>query len=60
MTRIVTALLSSLVAVTVANTAALADVANGEKLARRWCAECHVVASGSRLTFESQRGFPGA
>ena len=38
-------LLSSLVAVTVANTAALADAANGEKLARRWCASCHVVAA---------------
>jgi mono/diheme cytochrome c family protein len=48
MHRIATTLLSSLVAVTVANTAALADVANGEKLARRWCASCHVVATDQR------------
>jgi mono/diheme cytochrome c family protein len=25
-----------------------ADAANGEQLARRWCAECHVVASDQR------------
>ena len=48
MHRIATTLLSSLVAVTVANTAALADAANGEKLARRWCASCHVVAADQR------------
>ena len=48
MTRIATTLLSSLVAVTFASTAALADAANGEKLARRWCADCHVVASDQR------------
>ena len=48
MHRIATTLLSSLVAVTVANTAALADAANGEKLARRWCASCHVVATDQR------------
>ena len=48
MHRIATTLLSSLVAVTVANSAALADAANGEKLARRWCASCHVVAADQR------------
>lgn len=26
-------------------TALAADAANGERLARRWCAECHVVAA---------------
>jgi len=48
MHRIATTLLSSLVAITFASTAALADAANGEKLARRWCADCHVVASDQR------------
>jgi mono/diheme cytochrome c family protein len=28
--------------------AAAADVANGEKLAKRWCAACHVVASDQK------------
>ena len=27
---------------------ALADAANGERLARRWCASCHVVASDQK------------
>lgn len=48
MPRIAAALLSSLVAMTLVNTAALADAANGEKLARRWCASCHVVARDQR------------
>ena len=48
MHRIAAALLSSLLAITVANTAASADAANGEKLARRWCASCHVVAADQR------------
>ena len=48
MYRIAAALLSLLVAITFASTAALADAANGEKLARRWCADCHVVASDQR------------
>ncbi len=26
--------------------AARADVANGERLARRWCAQCHVIDGG--------------
>jgi mono/diheme cytochrome c family protein len=31
-----------------------ADARNGEQLARRWCAECHVVASGAvRSTTEA-------
>ncbi len=48
MHRIAAALLSSLAVVTLADVAAAADVANGEKLARRWCASCHVVATDQR------------
>ena len=44
MNRLFAALLLSLVSITFVSTAALADAANGEKLARRWCADCHVVA----------------
>ncbi len=33
---------------TLTNAAAAADTANGEKLAKRWCAACHVVASDQR------------
>ena len=44
MTRMIPALFL-LTAVTVLPQAALAaDAANGEKLAKRWCAACHVVA----------------
>jgi len=28
--------------------AAAADIANGEKLAKRWCAACHVVAADQK------------
>jgi mono/diheme cytochrome c family protein len=28
--------------------AARADAANGERLARQWCANCHVIDSGAR------------
>jgi mono/diheme cytochrome c family protein len=48
MSRVFAALLSSLLAMTLANAAAAADAANGEKLAKRWCAACHVVASDQR------------
>jgi len=44
MNRIFGCLLSATFIVTFANAAA-ADVANGEILAKRWCATCHVVAS---------------
>jgi mono/diheme cytochrome c family protein len=37
-----------LVAVTALPQAAAADAANGEKLAKRWCAACHIVASDQR------------
>lgn len=30
------------------SSAIAADAANGERLARRWCAACHVVAPGQR------------
>jgi mono/diheme cytochrome c family protein len=48
MNRLFAALLSSLFTVTLANAAAAADTGNGEKLAKRWCAACHVVASDQR------------
>ncbi|MBI3705346.1 MAG: cytochrome c [Rhizobiales bacterium] len=48
MHRIAAALLSSLVIVTLADIAGAADAANGERLARRWCASCHVVAADQR------------
>jgi mono/diheme cytochrome c family protein len=41
--------LTLLIAVTVAPHAALAaNTANGEKLAKRWCAACHIVASDQK------------
>jgi mono/diheme cytochrome c family protein len=49
MNRTIAALLSLMSVVAFANAAA-ADAANGEKLAKRWCASCHVVAS------DQQRG----
>jgi len=48
MSRLFAALLSSLFVVTLANAAAAADAGNGEKLAKRWCAACHVVAADQR------------
>ena len=48
MNRIIPGLLL-LVAVTALPHAALAaDAANGEKLAKRWCAACHVVATDQK------------
>jgi len=37
-----------LAAATAAPAAFAADAYNGERLARRWCASCHVVASDQR------------
>ena len=48
MSRLFAALLSLLLPMTLANAAAAADAANGEKLAKRWCAACHVVAADQR------------
>ena len=48
MSRIIPGLLL-LIAVTALPQAALAaDAVNGEKLAKRWCAACHVVASDQK------------
>jgi len=45
MSRTVTGLVSLIFVVNLAHAATAADAANGETLARRWCAACHVVAS---------------
>jgi mono/diheme cytochrome c family protein len=45
MSRIISGLLSLLIVAGLANAAAAADAANGQTLAKRWCAACHVVAS---------------
>ncbi|MEJ1159848.1 c-type cytochrome [Prosthecomicrobium sp. N25] len=37
--------------------AVAADVANGERLARRWCAECHVVAPDQKTASADVPGF---
>lgn len=42
------AVLLSFIAMAVLSTAASAGVADGEKLAKRWCAACHVVASDQK------------
>jgi mono/diheme cytochrome c family protein len=47
MSRIIAALLSFM-AMGLLPTAASAGVADGEKLAKRWCAACHVVASDQK------------
>jgi mono/diheme cytochrome c family protein len=48
MRRIIPGLLL-LITITVLPQAALAaDAANGEKLAKRWCAACHVVATDQK------------
>jgi len=44
MNRLVPALLFLAAITALPHAAAAADVANGEKLAKRWCAACHVVA----------------
>ena len=42
-------------AMTVATTAAFgADAYNGERLAHRWCAACHVVSASQRQTSTDQ------
>ncbi len=41
-------LVSSLAVVALTPLLSSADVANGERLARRWCASCHVVAADQR------------
>ena len=46
MRRIVSGLV--LLGVALSQAAFAADVANGEKLAKRWCAACHVVAADQK------------
>jgi mono/diheme cytochrome c family protein len=50
MNRVIPALLFILAVMALPHAAAAADAANGEKLAKRWCAACHVVAA------DQQRG----
>jgi mono/diheme cytochrome c family protein len=38
----------AIVAVLTCSTAYAADRTNGERLAKRWCASCHVVAPGQK------------
>ncbi len=44
MTRMIGALLSLAMTAMLTQAAMAASSANGEKMARRWCAACHVVA----------------
>jgi mono/diheme cytochrome c family protein len=48
MSRLMLAVISAVLLAVAANAASAADSANGEKLAKRWCAFCHVVAPGQR------------
>ena len=50
MRKVVRTVSVALVFVAAAGSGAFAagDVANGERLARRWCAECHVIAAGQK------------
>ncbi len=48
MHRIAVVLFSSLAVVAVTSLTSSADIAHGERLARRWCASCHVVAADQR------------
>ena len=48
MKRTIAALLSLTFVVPLTSAAAAADAANGRRLAERWCASCHVVASGQQ------------
>jgi mono/diheme cytochrome c family protein len=41
----------------VAQSAAAADAANGERLAERWCAACHVVTSAQREAYSDAPPF---
>ena len=48
MRRIIASIVFLFSVVTLMSPAPAADVSNGEKLARRWCAACHVVATDQR------------
>jgi mono/diheme cytochrome c family protein len=45
MKRTIAGLLSLIFAAALPNASEAADAANGQTLAKRWCAACHVVAS---------------
>jgi mono/diheme cytochrome c family protein len=45
MIRMIVGMLSLAAVVASTGAATAADAANGEKLAKRWCAACHVVAT---------------
>lgn len=48
MNRTIAALLSSIAVMAFADAAMAASASNGETLAKRWCATCHVVASNQQ------------
>ena len=48
MSRIISRLVLLVAVMTLPQAAFAADVANGEKLAKRWCAACHVVATDQK------------
>ena len=45
MNRLIAGLASLLFAIVLINASEAADAVNGQTLAKRWCAACHVVAS---------------
>jgi mono/diheme cytochrome c family protein len=65
MTRTTAGLLSLTLFSALAAPASAADADNGERLARRWCAACHVVAADQRQAttqappFSAIAGKPG-
>ncbi len=48
MSRIISGLVLLAAVMALPQAAFAADVANGEKLAKRWCAACHVVATDQK------------
>ncbi|MGA2567548.1 MAG: cytochrome c [Pseudolabrys sp.] len=48
MSRIISGLVLLTAIAALSQAAAAADVANGERLATRWCAACHVVATDQK------------
>lgn len=48
MSRIFAALLSLTIFTALPNAASAADAGNGQTLAKRWCAACHVVAADQK------------
>ena len=48
MTRIISGILLLVAVMALPRAATAGDAANGEKLAKRWCAACHVVATDQK------------